>query len=97
LKYKSLFVHLQHNKNNNKMKKVKLKEIDKTEFVTNKLKLMSEEEFRSFIESIDELDVWEDASDYDLDVFNNVDDRIDVIDMGFEEEDIERYYEALNK
>ena len=79
------------------MKKVKLKEIDKTEFVTNKLKLMSEEEFRSFIESIDELDVWEDASDYDLDVFNNVDDRIDVIDMGFEEEDIERYYEALNK
>ena len=79
------------------MKKVELKEIDKTEFVTNKLKLMSEEEFRSFIESIDELDVWEDASDYDLDVFNNVDDRIDVIDMGFEEEDIERYYEALNK
>jgi hypothetical protein len=79
------------------MKKVKLKEIDKTEFVTNKLKLMSEEEFRSFIESIDELDVWEDASDYDLDVFNNVDDRIDVIDMGFEEEDIEKYYEALNK
>jgi hypothetical protein len=79
------------------MKKVELKEIDKTEFVTNKLKLMSEEEFRSFIESIDELDVWEDASDYDLDVFNNVDDRIDVIDMGFEEEDIEKYYEALNK
>jgi hypothetical protein len=78
------------------MEKVELKEIDKTEFVINKLKLMSKKEFRSFLKSIDELDVWED-NDYDLDVFNNVDDRIDVIDMGFDEEDIERYYEALNK
>jgi hypothetical protein len=79
------------------MKKVELKEIDKTEFVTNKLKLMSKKEFRSFLKSIDELDVWEDSDLVVLDVFNNVDDRIAVIDMGFEEEDIEKYYEALNK
>jgi hypothetical protein len=79
------------------MEKVELKEIDKTEFVTNKLKLMSKKEFRSFLKSIDELDVWEDSDLVVLDVFNNVDDRIAVIDMGFEEEDIEKYYEALNK
>ena len=79
------------------MEKVELKEIDKTEFVINKLKLMSKKEFRSFLKSIDELDVWEDSDLVVLDVFNNVDDRIAVIDMGFEEEDIEKYYEALNK
>jgi hypothetical protein len=79
------------------LKEIIKEEIDKTEFICNKLQMMSKKEFKSFLKSIDELDIWEEAVEEGLDVFNNVDERIEVIDVGFDEEDIERYYKALNK
>jgi hypothetical protein len=66
-----------------------MKIYEKLEVVMSKVRVMSKEEFDELLVEMDEKDIWEEMGNY-------YEDRMNVISEGFEEEDIERYYDKIN-
>tara|TARA_R110000822_G_scaffold226838_4_gene359454 strand:+ start:14 stop:469 length:456 start_codon:yes stop_codon:yes gene_type:complete len=67
----------------------------KFNFVSEKIRKMSPEEFTSFVKQTGDYDFWNDAPE-GIDPFNNVGDRMDVLSTN-EIEDTNRYLEILLK
>jgi hypothetical protein len=68
---------------------------EKINFVSGKIKRMSPEEFKNFTKKIGEFDMWSNSPE-GIDPFNDITDRMEVLST-FEDEDIEKYYNALIK
>ena len=65
-----------------------MKIYEKLEVLMDKVRVMSKEEFDELLNKMDERDIWEEMGSY-------YEDRMNIISMGFEEEDIERYYNNI--
>lgn len=68
--------------------------IEKT---TSILKNLSSEDFIKLLNSIKELDIWEMGKEEGIDGINNIDDRMNTVDLSFEEKDYIKYYNGLKK
>jgi len=65
-----------------------MKIYEKLKVLMDKVRVMSKEEFDELLNKMDERDIWEEMGSY-------YEDRMNIISMGFEEEDIERYYNKI--
>ena len=65
-----------------------MKIYEKLEVLMDKVRVMSKEEFDELLNKMDERDIWEEMGSY-------YEDRMNIISMGFEEKDIERYYNNI--
>lgn len=66
--------------------------------VKHTLKTMSPEQFTELITSLGELDIWEMGLEQEgIDGINNIEDRMNTVDMAFEDEDYKKYYDKLKE
>ncbi len=66
--------------------------------VKRTLKTMSPEQFTKLITSLGELDIWEMGLEQEgIDSINNIEDRMNTVDMAFEDKDYKKYYDKLKE
>ena len=68
---------------------------NKREFVENNIRQMSLEEFTDFVKSVNEYDIWSNTP-FGVDPCSNISDRMEVMST-FEDEDLNMYFDVLNK
>jgi hypothetical protein len=66
--------------------------------VKHTLETMSPKQFTELITSLGELDIWEMGLEQEgIDGINNIEDRMNTVDMAFEDEDYKKYYDKLKE